>query len=280
MSIEELKKRIISIEERNQILEKELKKYKKKPVGLIAYVLLNIGIILLFLSMAHQNQIFAIIGIAMTFWGSLLLYIRPTRFMSKDIFNSISVELLKSQEYLFGDITFHAHPQYISPPTLRDSKNVVLYVYNSDSSLPPDFEYSNDTLFSKGPSGINVRPLGLELSKLLENELSTNFLLNDIEYLSQNLGKVIVDNLEMAKSFSFETLDDKIKVIIKDNIFETFIERMSRNQGKLYFVDPLTSSIACIIAIVSGKSVMIDLYDWNLKDKLLTVNFSLENIEQ
>lgn len=280
MSIEELKKRITSIEERNQILEKELKKYKKKPIGLIAYVLLNIGIILLLLSITHQSQIFGIIGIAMTFWGSLLLYIRPTRFMRKDVFNSINVELFKSQENLFKDIKFDARPRYISPRTLRDSKNVVLYVSNSDSSLPPDFEYSNDTLYSKGPSGINVRPLGLELSKLLENELNTNFLLNDIEYLSQNLGKEIVDNLEMAKSFSLETLDDNIKVMITDNIFETFIERMSRNQGKLYFVDPLTSSIACIIAIVSGKSVMIDLYDWNPEDKLLTVNFRLENIEQ
>jgi hypothetical protein len=122
--------------------------------------------------------------------------------------------------------------------------------------------------------------MGLELSRLLEKELGGNILLFKIENLSQSLGKGIVDNLEMAKSFTMEILDHTIKVIITGNIFQTYINESTQDKDNAVVVDPLTSSIACIIAIVSGKSTLIETYDWSVDNDILTIIFRLENTEQ
>jgi hypothetical protein len=154
--------------------------------------------------------------------------------------------------------------RYVSPKTLSDSKNVVLYIENAEPSSPQESQ----------------RPMGLELSRLLEKELGANILLFNIENLSQSLGKGIVDNLEMAKSFTMEILDQTIKVIITGNIFQTFINESTQDKDNVFVVDPLTSSIACIITIVSGKSILIETYDWSLDNDILTIIFRLENTEQ
>ena len=207
----------------------------------------------------------------------MLLYIKPTVYVRKEIIDSITLDLFESHKISLTQ----AHGvmnklRYVSPKTLSDSKNVVLYIEKAESSSPQE----SQNIIDVSRSSISYRPLGLELSRLLEKELSTNLLLLSLENLSQSLGKGIVDNLEMAKSFTMEIIDHKIKVLITENIFQTFVNEIMLDKDNVFFVDPLTSSIACIIAIVSGKSTLIETYDWSLENNILTIIFSLESMEQ
>jgi hypothetical protein len=187
MNDDESKKKISILESKIEKLEDKLKKYEGKPLSTIAYIIINIGLILASLSILHTHQIAAIIGIALTFWGSLLLYIRPTGYVRKEIIDSISLDLFKRhRSALTQENGFMYILRYISPKSLHDSKNVVLYIEKLEASLPQE----SQNLPDKSIGSISFRPLGLELSRLLEKELNTNLLLLNLENLSQSLGKV------------------------------------------------------------------------------------------
>ena len=252
------------LEKLNMELLDELRRIKRKPEGQIAYLFLIIGIIFLGFAIVHNHTILALTGIALTFWGALLLYVKPTNFIRKEIVDISIFGYVDNIQNLVDKFEFKGTPKYISPGTLKSLRKVFLYYPKSDSdTLPSDEALSDVRFFFTDPPAIKLVPSGHDLFMQLEKELRINFSSVDLEYIKTNLRKGIVDGLEIAKSFHLEYQESMVEVIINESIFDKVVKRLSTMVPYPIIGDPLTSAIACIISSSTRhptviKSVEID----------------------
>ena len=251
-------KQIEQLEKDKQELLKQIRKLKRKPEGRIGYLLLTIGIILLALATYYSHNVSAFIGIALTFWGALLLYIRPTRFIRKEILDA-TTKPLESYNRLIEELGYEGTPQHISPSTLWGLRNTVIYIPKSDNTPKPTNEQlSNYQALIENPQAIKITPPGQNLSRLIEDELKTNFSTVDLEYLQYNLEKALVEGLEIAEAFQMEPMESTVHTEIKGAIFYEAIREQIESKIPHQTGDPLTSAIACIIARSTRKPVVIE----------------------
>ena len=279
MSVEDLEELLRILEYENSELRNDLERVRGRPSGVIAYVLLAVGLSLLVLSILHSVQIAAIIGIAITFWGSLFLYIRPSHFVRKEVFNSIIRSASDNVYQLLQEEEYEGRPRYLSPGTLRDIKRVILFIPKERKvkTLPVEISME-DGIYTENPEGVKLSPIGLELSLLLEKSLSTNFALVDFRYLEEHLGKAIVDDLEIARSFEMDVEENKVDIRVSGIVFDVFFEDYRKENVNLSKVDPLTSALACVVAIVSRKAVIIDLYERESESGVITISYIMNDL--
>jgi len=276
MEQKDMKKQIEQLEKDKQELLKQLRKLKRKPEGRIGYLLLTIGIILLALAVYYSHNVSAFIGIALTFWGALLLYIRPTRFIRKEILDTTITEPLDSYHKLIEELGYAGTPQYISPSTLWGLRNTVIYIPKSNQTqTPTDEQLSNEKALINNSHAIKLTPPGQGLSRLIENELKTNFSTVDLEYLQYNLEKALVEGLEIAEAFQMEPTESTVQVEIKGTIFHKTIQQLNENEKKQHIGDPLNSAIACILARSTRRPVIIENIQIEPREKTIKTDFKL-----
>jgi len=258
-------------------LEEELWQYKNRPEREIAYILLIIGLILSILSIIHQDSISAFIGIATTFWGTLLLYAKKTIYMKKEIFDNSILNLLENLESTLKIINFNGQPYYKVLGTLAAYEDIKIILPISDTTPMPTIEQLlEDRILYDEPRIIKLTPPGINLSKKIEQELNINFSLYDIEYLVDNLEKIFIESLEISQFFTMKYKDCYVYVSMKDTIFDSLIEYVNNQEYIKNIGDPLISSIACILALTTNK--IIKLISINNKNK--EVDLTYEIIEE
>ncbi|MHA2168535.1 MAG: hypothetical protein ACXAB7_01355 [Candidatus Kariarchaeaceae archaeon] len=279
MSVIDSDERYQRLNEDNNKLRNELELSRKKPSGAVAYVLLAVGFILISLSFVHSSQIAAIIGIAVTFWGGLLTFLRPARYVRNDVLNSVALGATNAILGIREEEGYTGRPWFFSPSTIRGIKRVVQFIPKVKSVQPISSNvFLEEGIFSKDPPGLRFRPSGIDLMSLLENTLGTNFALVDFEYLEANLGRAIVDYLELARLFEINVDDNRVDVRISDIIFDDFFADGRNGTPNLFKIDPLTSALACILAIVSRKLIVVETYLWESEKSDLLVSFLLDDL--
>jgi hypothetical protein len=268
-NIEELEK------QKNELLG-ELRKLKRKPEGKIGYVLLALGSILLGLAIVYSHNVAAFIGIALVFWGALLLYVRPTRFIRREILDSTVLDPILSMQKSFEEMDFKGTPRHVSPATISGMRGAVLLIPKSDETeLPTDEQLSLDVTVIANPSAVKLTPPGLGLSRLIESELRTNFSVVDLGYLQNSLEKAIVEGLEIADDFEMEINEPNIVIKVRGSVFYDVAEALNRKEGGTKFGDPLSSAMACILARSTRRPVVIEKIESEPKTRAITTTFEL-----
>jgi len=278
MDGEDLMDRLEQLERQKMELQTELRKLRRKPEGKIGYLLLLLGLTLITLAVVYSHNVSAFIGIALTFWGALLLYIRPTQFIRKDILDSTIIEQLKYINKLLDELNYTGTPTYISPGTLSGLRTATIYITESaPSTTPTDEELSNEDIFLQNPQIIKITPPGLGLSRLLEDELKTNFSTVNLEYLQNNIEKAIVEGLEIAEAFEMEVSEPTVQVKLKNTIFDTIIKELNETENQRLIGDPLSSAIACVLARSTRCPITIEKIEKQPKQKTTQITFKIGN---
>lgn len=274
----ELIKRLEKLEHQKDKLQEELRRLKRKPEGKIGYLLLVLGLALIALAVYYEHNVSAFIGIALTFWGALLLYIRPTQFIRKEILDSTITEPTKYIHSLLNELGFKGTPTYISPRTLSGLRSATIYIPKSDQHhTPTDEELSTEEALMRNPQAIKLTPPGLGLSRLLEEELKTNFSTVDLEYLQYNLEKALVEGLEIAEAFDMEASESTIKAELKGSIFDDILDKLDEREAQRHIGDPLTSAIACILARTTRNPITIEKVERDPRTRLTKIIYKMEN---
>jgi hypothetical protein len=274
----DLLKKIEQLENDREHLLAEIRKLKRKPDGRIGYILLVLGFILVALAIYYSHNVATFIGIALTFWGALLLYIRPTRFIRKDILDSTITESSETYYKLIEELGYKGTPQHISPSTLWGLRNTVLFIPRSNNTpKPTDEQFSADEAIINDPQAIKLTPPGLGLSRLIENELKTDFNTVNLEYLQYNLEKALVEGLEIVEAFQMEISKLKVQVEMKATIFDQAIKDQNKEVEKRHIGNPLNSAIACIIARSTRKPIVIENIQIESNEKMMKVDFRILN---
>jgi hypothetical protein len=252
------------LEKKNKRLQEEVWRLKRKPEGRIGYLLLAIGFLLVGLAIYYSHNVSAFLGMALTFWGALLLYVRPTQFIKKEILDHSVTEPAQNITRLLTELEYEGDPIYISPGTLWGMNNTVLWIpKNRETPAPTDEQLSNQQTIISEPDGLVFIPPGMSLSRLIEETLNTNFSTTDLDYLAFNLERALVEGLEMAESFTMETDNPMIRVEIKGSIFNDLIRESISDERNHKIGDTLNSAIASILARTTRKPVTIESIEIN-----------------
>lgn len=225
---------------------------------IVPYVLLLLGLASLLTSALYSSYILAFIGLGLTLWGTLFLYIKSTKYVKLELLNAASSSTLKNIERIIATSGTDLKGIYLPPKNLQDyTASLVFIPSKPDQPLPTSVDANPHTLQSQNPSGLFITPPGLALAKLFEKELKRPFTEPRVEDL-QKLLRSLFDALQITKNFTMEATGNKIKIEVKNHIFKDLSEETNQLEKTHWAVgSPLSSALACAIAKSTGKPVTI-----------------------
>ena len=274
---ETLEKAIQQLDRENEALRNELWKFKRKPSGKIGYIFLFSGSITLVLSIVYTSLIAAFIGISLTFWGALLLFITPAKYVKASLLRSTAISTFTNINELITNMNYKGRGIYLPPQYSKDAKDGKVFVPTKDEiTIPPIEKLAQEKVFLENPEGICLTPLGLALTNTFEDELLVDFAEADLEFMQENLPKLFVEDLEIAEDFEMSVEGNVIQLEITGSIFKDFCKEGRRLSNMCNALGcPLCSSIACALTRATGKPVIIENILHSEDDETIQVKYRI-----
>lgn len=250
---------------------------KRNPSETIAYALLISGTIALVTSIVSSSSILAFTGLGLTFWGALLLYIKPTKYVKTSLLDSTAISSLKTIDQIITDLNYTGKAIYLSPRYVKDLKGGKVFIPSKEGLvIPPAEEIAEEKVFLKNPKGMCLTPPGLDLANLYENELKKDFAEVDLNYLQNNLPKLFTEDLEIAEDLEINIENNMIRAKITGSINKDLCNEtreLPNICGSLGC--PICSSIAIALTRTTGKSVIIEKTEVPKDGETIEANFRL-----
>lgn len=258
--------RVTDLEKREAELTHKLEKEKQRrehnypnltSIALgSALALLVIGIVLLIFSLMSTSIVLTFISIALTFWGALLLFIRPQDYVRSDLLYSTALSSLKIIDRLMNELSNSQSAIYIPADT---SKKVFVFIPSEPITNIPKSENIVDKTFTTNPEGLVIFPPGLELSDFIEKKMRIKFAENTLESIEGRLSKLFIEDLEICKSFEIRLNNNKIDVKFRDSIYYDLCKKL-QSYTRIYssLGCPICSTVACIMVQILGKSIKFE----------------------
>lgn len=266
------------------------KKRGKHTAKITSLILLTSGITSLLTSTFYNSQMLAFIGMSLTFWGALLLYIQPEEHVKKKILEATIQASLATLNRIMEELNYEGEAIYLPPKYLKDPEASKIYLAeHKNGKLPPPtliLKHENQ-LFIDNPRGILLTPPGAEMTKLFERTLGTSFTMTDLQQIQQNLPKILIEDLEIAEDLQIQianeetpekpkNLPSRIKVKITNSICQD-LHKQERNLSHILnkIGCPLCSAIACVLAKATGKPITIEKTQTSLDGKTLEIHYRM-----
>jgi len=245
----------------NELIKRELQKSKQTAPNRIAIGFLASGVIALLASIVTSSTVLAFIGLGLVFWGALFLYIRTSSFVKPILLDSSVISPLVSLNKIINDLGYGEKSVYLPSTYVSEAKEETIFVLSKRENL----------------KGIHLTPPGLSLTNLFEKELGTNFTKVDLNYLKNNLPKLLTEDLEIANNLKLNVENDMVHIKIEGSIYAGLCKelRNSTPSACRLFGCPLCSSITLAITRSTGKPVIIENIETSEDGKTVKTNLRL-----
>jgi hypothetical protein len=247
----------------NNEQKRETRAKKKTSLTKAAiWAFLSIGSVTLLTSIIYISSILAFIGLGLVFWGALLLYVQPEEYTKKALLDATLLPSLSTLNQIINELNYKGKAIYLPPKYSNDPEENKLYIpkqKEGEFPTPEDILEQENQIFLNKPQGILLTPPGAQLAKLFEKILETNFAKKDLQYITQNMPKLFVEDLEIADNLEIEARNDEIKITITNSAFQ---EAQKENNTLSHLCSsigcPLSSAIACALTKATGKPITIE----------------------
>ncbi len=233
---------------------------QRKKINQIATVtMLALGIGLTTASTVYVSSFLAILGVAMIFWGVILIYITPTKQVPLTLLNASVLSDTSNIERILVEHGISQKAVYLPPKNLANMELSLIYIPEKPNQPLPKRENTTDEkLTAKNQNGIFLTPTGFALSRIFEQELSVSFTKADVKYLQEKLPKLLIETLGLAEKMDIQTKNGAITVQIGGNMLNEVcqeIRKLPRTHEVIGCLLP--SAIACAFAKATGKPIVI-----------------------
>jgi len=246
-----------------------------KVARIIACLMLALGLFSLLISAYYNSNISAFIGLGLIFWGALLLYIAPTEYVSLKLLNAIAPSTLVNIEKILKYSDIISKGIYLPPKYLKNTESSLIFIpKESDKLLPSPEEIDEEKLYLENPKGLILTPPGLALSKLFEREIGKSFLRTDLNYIENNMPKLLIENLEIAENIEINTESSIITMEITNHVLNEICQETKKLERTHTAIGcPLCSAIACALAKASGKPITIEKEEISEDEKTTKIQY-------
>jgi len=259
--------RIKELELQVESLRSELRSISRVSSGRIGAAFLIPGVLMLILSIVKESQILAFIGLSLTFWGALFLFIKPIRYVKGELLHLASLSSYSTIDRIIRDLKLKGKSYYLPPypkdvylpEYLKGLKEMTVFISaNKSSSMPSIEEIAKSKFLLKNPSGICIPPPGLGVLIQFEKELTTDLAKMELDAFLRILPSLVTENIHLAKKVDIEEEDEKLRLKILGSIYSNLYNIKEGLKSVHLLGCPLVSAIACAIAKSSGKVVTIE----------------------
>lgn len=245
---------------------------------------LLVGATALIASIFYESQILAFLGLGLTFWGIILIYIKNESYVKESLLTSTSISTIATLNRIIKELNFNGKAIYLPPKYLTDPEASIVYIPKDKEKklpAPEQIQGKEDKLWVKNPNGIVLTPIGDELARLFEKTLETSFTKVDLQYLQQNMPKLLVEDLEIAKNLDISMEENRIHVMIEDSQYQNLTTEAAK-YTTLYekLGCPLSSAIACALAKATGKPITIEKQEIDEENKTISIEYLVMEEEQ
>lgn len=242
------------------------------------YFVLSLGIIFLFFSAIQVSSFLAILGLSILFLGAIFFYITPTKYFPITLLNAVIISAISNIERIISETNFFEKGRYLPPNIISDfSTSLVLIPKYPDQPLPKS-DILKEKIFGNNRNYLLFSPPGMGLSELFEKELNVSFVKKDLSYIQKALPVLLVHNMELAEMVDIQIKDNifimKIFSSVLEEIYHT-CKKFHRTNHQVGFI--LSSAVACVLAKVSGKIIIIQKEEISNDKKLFTIEYTLED---
>lgn len=231
----------------------------------ISIVFLVPGILSLAFSIISNSQVLAFIGLGLTFWGALLLFVRPLRYVEGSLLNSTSISTYITIDRVVKDLKAKGKGHYIPPypeqtyipEHLKGLKDMVAFISTDNDSVDPSIEeIAKGKFLLENPKGICLSPPGVGLITRFEKQLKTDITKLELAELCESLSHLIIEDFQLAKEIEMKPDEESVYLKVIDSVYKQLYAEKKLKSVRLLGC-PLVSAVACAIAKTTGKVVTI-----------------------
>jgi hypothetical protein len=249
----------------------------QKTVGL---AILLLGLITLILATVYSSSIPAFIGLGLTFWGIVLLYIETEEYTKNTILDATATSLLTTLNQTIQELGYKGKAVYLPPKYLNDPEATRVYLPKlGTGKLPPpeQIQELDAQASTRNAQGLLITPPGAELAELFEKTLGTTFTKMNLDNLQQTLPKLLIEDLDLATDIEIQQTSSTVNRPVDPTISQVEVKHdrihvkitsgtyaetcKTAQQLPTIYANigcPLTSAIACAIAKTTGKPTAIE----------------------
>lgn len=242
------------------------------------FALFIVGLATLIAAFIYTSNIGALIGLGLTFWGIILLYIQTDENIPASVLEASIPPYAYTLDQIIQALDLKGNPVLLPPKYFENPQDTRIFIPKQKTSqlpTPEQTQKNNNRLLMKEPNGILIIPPGTELAKLFERTLETNFTTADLQFLQQRMPQLLIENLELITDFEIQTQNapsatektpqptlseatEKIRIKLTTTTYKNTFEQTNQNPSITVLANPLTSAISIAIAKATGKPVTIE----------------------
>ncbi len=238
----------------------------------IAYSLLALGLVALLVSVFYASSALAFVGLSLTFWGALLLYITPKRQVEVELLNATMFSTLSNIEKLMSKAIPGNKGIYLPSKYREGLETSLIFIPSKMEQAVPRTSHIDEAQ----AKDVFLTPPGLALSKLFEKELRMPFTKAGFDGLRERLPRVFVEELGIAENMSISKDRNMITVEITNHVFNEICQETRKLQKTHVLTGcPLCSAIACTLAETTESPLAIESENQSQDGKSTKVLFRL-----
>jgi hypothetical protein len=251
--------------EEQKIIQRSPKSFKPETipqaVKLTSFILITAGTAALLISIFYNLATLSFIGLGLLFWGILISYIRTGQYLKNSLLHpSLASVETATLNQIIHELNLKGSLVYLPPKYFNSPETLKAFIPKSDETRVPTCEriqQQESNIFITNPAGMLLTPPGSDLIRLFEKRLNQNLTRVNLQYLQQNLPKLLIEDLEIVQNFEMETEGNTIKVTI-ENYPNVKTNPQERQQKEPTLSSPLSNAIAFAIAKSTGKPIRIE----------------------
>ncbi len=238
--------------------------------------MLSLGVALVVVSSFFVSSFLAIMGVAIIFFGAILLYITPTKHVPLTLLNASAEAATANIERVILELNLTEKGVYLPPKNLSDIESSLVFIPKTNETPMPTSEETYEKLLTNGKTGALITPPGAALSRLFEDELRSSFTKIDLNQLQVKLPKILVVDLELAENVEMQIQNDTVATEITGSILDEACRQTdSKPKTHKQVGCLLSSAIACALAKAAGKPVTIQNETHNQETKTTRIEYRI-----
>ncbi|MDR1992696.1 MAG: hypothetical protein LBQ98_04245 [Nitrososphaerota archaeon] len=245
-----------------------------KAQTLLPPIVIASGIFLTILSGFYISSFLAILGITISFWGAILYYIKPTKYVPISFITAINTSNMDNLNRLFTELKYTQKSIYLPPNKLSDPESSIIFIPQTTNKIILTNNETTNTLFTTKKDGMLLTPPGYGLIKIMEQKLGSSFTKMDLIALQKQLPHLLIEELGIAENISIQVENNQLTIEITGSIFTTECNQAQKYpqiHGSIGCI--LTSALACALSKVTGKPVTINAEETIGKTTKITYHF-------
>jgi hypothetical protein len=248
-----LLRRIQELERERDMLKDQLWKAKGRSSKLLAYVMLLLGAVALASAAVYTASVLAFIGLGLTFWGALLLQVKPAQYLKAELLESTALSPILIAYRFLGELGYSGKGIYIA----GEKRETVVFVPAEDGKEIPSSNQLQNNVFLESPKGVILTPPGRSLAYLLEEELGGKSTIRDLA--GDRLAQVLTEHLDIMKGFEMHVEAGRVVVRFEESVYADLCRDLKDSTSMWSTMGcPISSALACLLTGATMRPVTFE----------------------